>query len=111
VGPIVGLIDIFFVLCGINLEIHLYFLLLLVVSGVYITFFSIFFAALSLWKKRIRSINSTAQFFFGILSGMVNPVENFPSYVRFISYMIPLTYLISMERDMIIRWEFQLNQL
>ncbi|WP_296907361.1 hypothetical protein [Thermotoga sp.] len=66
----------------------------------YITFFSIFFAALSLWKKRIRSINSTAQFFFGILSGMVNPVENFPSYVRFVSYMIPLTYLISMGRSM-----------
>jgi ABC-2 type transport system permease protein len=74
---------------------------LLAVSGVYITFFSIFFAALSLWKKRIRSINSTAQFFFGVLSGMVNPVENFPSYVRLISYMIPLTYLISIGRSMI----------
>lgn len=91
----------FFALCGINLEIHPYFFLLLVVSGVYITFFSIFFAALSLWKKRIRSINSATQFFFGILSGMVNPVENFPSYVRLVSYMIPLTYLISIGRSMI----------
>jgi ABC-2 type transport system permease protein len=91
----------FFYFSGIKLEIHLYFLLLLAVSGVYITFFSIFFAALSLWKKRIRSINSTAQFFFGVLSGMVNPVENFPSYVRLISYMIPLTYLISIGRSMI----------
>ncbi|MCD6551793.1 ABC transporter permease [Thermotoga sp.] len=91
----------FFNLSGVKLEFHLLFLLLLMVSGVYITFFSIFFAALSLWKKRIRSINSTVQFFFGILSGMVNPVENFPIYVRFVSYMIPLTYLISMGRRLI----------
>ncbi len=91
----------FFNLSGVRFEIHLWFFLLLIVSGVYITFFSIFFAALSLWKKRIRSINSTVQFFLGILSGMVNPVENFPSYIRFISYAIPLTYLISIGRDMI----------
>ncbi|HCZ07331.1 MAG TPA: ABC transporter permease [Thermotogae bacterium] len=90
---------IFFNLSGVKLEIHLLFFLLLIISGVYITFFSIFFAALSLWKKKIGSINSTTQFFFGILSGMVNPVEHFPHYIRFISYAIPLTYLISIGRN------------
>ncbi|WP_368359171.1 hypothetical protein [Marinitoga lauensis] len=70
-------------------------------SGIYITFFSIFFAALALWKKKIGSINYTLQYFIGLLSGMTSPVNYYPIYIKAISYIIPLTYLISIGRNII----------
>lgn len=91
----------FFWLLGINISLSLYFFLLLLVSGLYITFFSIFFAGLSLLYKRIGSLNYSIQYAVGLLSGMVNPIGNFPFYVRIASYLLPLTYLIEAGRTIL----------
>ncbi|AFG34805.1 MAG TPA: ABC transporter permease [Fervidobacterium nodosum] len=88
----------FFWLLGIDIYLSFYFFLLLLVSGLYITFFSIFFAGLNLLYKRIGTLNYSIQYGIGLLSGMVNPVSNFPFYIRIASYLLPLTYLIEAGR-------------
>lgn len=92
---------IFFAFSGISIKFSLWIFVLLFISGIYITFFSIFFAALALWKKKIGSINYTLQYFIGILSGMTSPVNYYPTYIKAISYIIPLTYLISIGRNIV----------
>jgi len=89
---------IFFRLLGVDITIRWTMVALLVVSGVYISFFSIFFAALNLIYRSTGVINYTVQMGLGLISGMVNPVRNFPVYLRIISYAIPLTYLIEAGR-------------
>lgn len=86
---------------GITIKMSIWIFLLLLISGMYITFFSIFFAALALWKKKIGSMNYAVQYFVGLLSGMTSSIEYYPIYIKMISYIIPLTYLISLGRNII----------
>ncbi|WGS64349.1 ABC transporter permease [Marinitoga aeolica] len=92
---------IFFAISGITIKMSIWIFILLLMSGIYITFFSIFFAALALWKKKIGSMNYAVQYFVGLLSGMTSSIEYYPIYIKMISYIIPLTYLISLGRNII----------
>ena len=56
--------------------------------------FSLLFAGLVLKYKKVRSLNYFLQQVFGFLSGYTNNVYRFPTYIRFFSFLIPLTYSI-----------------
>ncbi|SDC71195.1 ABC transporter permease [Geotoga petraea] len=91
----------FFIFNGIKINNIVPIFVLLLISGLYITFFSFFYAALALWKRRINSINTTIQYFLGVFSGMTTDIGLFPIYLKAISYIIPLSYLISIGRNII----------
>lgn len=63
--------------------------------------FSIMFAVMVLKYKKVKELNYFLQQLFGFLSGYTNDIKSYPAGIRFISYLIPLTYSILLNKKQI----------
>ena len=97
---IVSLIQIFFFsLLGIHITDLTHFLLILAINDVVSANMGVLFLCLSMQFQKLGSINSLAQQIIGFLSGYSTDIKRYPDIIRFISYVIPLTYTIALSRN------------
>ena len=82
---------------GFSLEMFILYIL----NGIYTFAFAIFFSSFVLIYRNLSSINAVIQQAIGIFSGMTANVNSYPRVIRFISYIIPLTYQIRIGRDIL----------
>ena len=92
---IMTLITLFlFYLCGYHIENISSFVFTLLLESISLFSFSVFYSSILMRFKRLRNINAVMHQFFGALSGYTVSINKYPYYIRFVSYLLPLTYSI-----------------
>ncbi|QRG86704.1 ABC transporter permease [Bulleidia sp. zg-1006] len=79
---------------GITVDNIVKFLITLIIGSVGLFCFTVGYSSFVLKFKKMQGINTTLQNVFGFLSGYTIPITKFPIALRFVSYLIPLTYAI-----------------
>ena len=88
-----------FLLSGITISDPLWLVLLILMDCFAMFCFSVFYLGLVLTIRRFSQINGFIQDVFGFFSGYTFDIRKFPSGLRLISYLIPLTFIILMARS------------
>lgn len=70
------------------------FILTLIISSLGLFCFTVGYSSLILKYKKMNGINTFMQNAFGFLSGYTVSVSKFPTLLRFLSFLLPLTYSI-----------------
>ena len=97
---VVSLIQIFFFsLVGIHITDLEHFLVILAVNDVVTANMGVLFLCLSMQFRKLGSINSLVQQIIGFFSGYSSDIRRYPDVIRFVSYVIPLTYTIAFARN------------
>lgn len=89
-----------FTMVGIDKANNIKMLLVYLTNGIYMFTFSIFFSSMTLYFKKISSVNFLIQQLIGVLSGTTVNVDKYSRYVRVISNVIPLTFSIKIGRNL-----------
>ena len=84
--------------------------LLLLVSSVPTWTCSLLYCGLCLKYKKMSDINSIVKQILGVLSGCTTNINNYSRIVRFVSYLIPLTYTILMSNKNMILGKYLIPQ-
>lgn len=97
---VVSLIQIFFFsLAGIHIPDLFHFLIILAVNDVVTANMGVLFLCLSMQFRKLGSVNSLVQQIIGFFSGYSSDIRRYPDVIRFVSYVIPLTYTIAFARN------------
>lgn len=88
-----------FALCNINVTNLLYLMGILCLNGIFMYCMSVLYLGLVVRFHRLGELNYIVQQIIGLFSGYTTDLEKFPSYLKTISLLIPLTYIIVMARD------------
>ena len=85
---------------GIGKANNIKMLLVYLTNGIYMFTFSMFFSSMTLYFKKLSSVNFLIQQLIGVLSGTTVNVDKYSRYVRVISNVIPLTFSIKIGRNL-----------
>lgn len=89
-----------FAFFGIYISHMAYVFALLVINGIFVYGVSVLYLSFVIRFRRLGKLNAIVQQALGFFSGYTNDIQRFPSYVRVISFLLPLTYMIMLARDM-----------
>lgn len=87
-----------FALLQIYISHLLYLCVVLIINGIFMYGMSVFYLSMVLRFRRLGQLNALVQQVLGFISGYTSDARVFPQYIKMISFMIPLTYMILIAR-------------
>ena len=97
---LISLLQIFFFsLCNVHIPDLLHFIVILLINDIITANMGILFLGFTLKFRKLGSVNALVQQIIGFFSGYSTDIKRYPQIIEFVSYVIPLTYTISLARN------------
>lgn len=97
---LISLLQIFFFsLCNVHIPDLLHFIVILLINDIITANMGILFLGFTLKFRKLGSVNALVQQIIGFFSGYSTDIKRYPQIIQFVSYVIPLTYTISLARN------------